>query len=441
MLTMICTRTNIKSNKNKPAKTSTVQNGCLGKDEELMGKTYEEELINMAKEHLLYGDKLYPVIIDHCDGNYLYDMSGKAYLDFVAGIAVNSIGYHNPIYLDALKKQMEKGIHYSGYFYNEPACKAAQILCERSGMSKVFFGNSGTEAVEGALKVAKKYGAMKKSIDNNDYEIIAMKHSFHGRSLGSLAMTNNDKYQGPFVPGNVKAVWAEFNNLEDVRSKVTDKTCGILCEVLQGEGGIVKADPEFLKGLRELCDEKDIILIFDEVQCGMGRLGSLFAHDLYGVKPDVLTMAKALGGGVPVGAFLVNEKCKDVLQPGEHGNTYGANPLCMAAVCAVFEIYDKLDLVGNVNKVAPVLKEGILDMCKKHPKTATGHRGMGLMQGIVVTVDREAFERKAFDKGLLVCMAGADVIRFVPPLTITEDEIHKAMDIIDEILTEFEAEA
>lgn len=408
---------------------------------EIMERTYEEELMAMSDEYLMFGDKLYPVVMDHGEGSYLYDMSGKAYLDCLAGIAVNSLGYHNEKYINALKKQMDKGIHFSGYFYNEPACQAAKLLCERSGMSKVFFGNSGTEAIEGALKVAKKYGSLKKKVENNDYEIIAMTHSFHGRSLGSLAMTNNDKYQGPFVPGNVKAVWAEFNNLEDVKAKVTDKTCGILCEVLQGEGGIVKAEPEFLQGLRKLCDEKDIILIFDEVQCGMGRLGSLFAHDIYGVKPDVLAMAKALGGGVPVGAFLVNEKCKDVLARGEHGNTYGANPLCMAAILAVFEIYDELDVVGNVNKVGPVLEEGLKKMVEKHPTVAKAQRGMGLMQGISVTVDREQFEKKAFEKGLLVCMAGADVIRFVPPLTISKEEIEKAIEIVDEVLTEFEEEA
>lgn len=401
--------------------------------------TYEEELVGYSRKYLMFGDtRLYPVIMDHGEGCYLYDMSGKKYLDCMAGIAVNSLGYHNEAYIAALKNQIEKGIHYSGYFFTEAGSKASKLLCEKSNMSKVFFGNSGTEAIEGALKVAKKYGSMKKNIDNNDYEIIAMKNSFHGRSMGSLAMTNNEKYQGPFVPGNVKAIWAEFNNLEDVKSKINDRTCGILCEVLQGEGGIIKAKPEFLKGLREICDENDLILIFDEVQCGMGRLGSLFAHDLYGVKPDVLAMAKALGGGVPVGAFLVNEKCKDVLKQGEHGNTYGANPLCMSAILAVFDQYDKLNVIENVNKVAPILENGLKKLVEKHPKTAIEQRGLGLMQGIAVMVNLEEFEKKAFEKGMLVCGAGTNVVRFVPPLIISEDEIYEALRIVDEVLSEFE---
>ena len=397
----------------------------------------EQQLMDMSEQYLMFGKKMYSAVMDHGDGVYLYDKNGKAYLDFVGGIAVNSLGYNNREYIEALKEQLDKMSHISAYYYNEPAILAAKKLVETSKMSKAFFSNSGTEAIEGALKVAKKYAFMKNN-EECDYEIIAMHHSFHGRSMGSLGMTDNAKYQGPFVPGNVKAVFAEFNNIEDVKSKVTNRTCGILCEVLQGEGGIIKADPEFLTGLRNLCDELDIILIFDEVQCGMGRLGSMYAHDIYGVKPDVIAMAKALGCGVPVGAFLVNEKCKDVLVPGEHGNTYGANPFCMAAVLKVFELYEKLNLVEHVKKVGPVLTKAIEELVEKHP-TAIEQKGLGLMQGVAVTVNRDELEKLAFQKGLLVCAAGADVIRFVPPLIVTEEDIHKAIHIMDECLTEMES--
>ncbi len=402
-----------------------------------MSEYTSKQLMDYAEEYMIYGKKMYPAVMDRGDGVYLYDKEGKAYLDFVAGIAVNALGYKNEEYLDALKAQMDKVMHISRYFHNEPAIIAAKRLVELSGMSQAFFANSGTEAIEGALKVAKKHASMKPGADpDNNFEVIAMHHSFHGRSMAALAATDNLKYQGAFVPSNVRAVFAEFNNLSDVISKVTDKTCGIICEVMQGEGGVYPADKEFLEGLRELCDEKDIILIFDEVQCGMGRLGTMFAHEAYGVKPDVLALAKALGGGVPVGAFLISERCKGVLGPGEHGNTYGANPFCMAAINAVLDLYEKYDVLSNVKNMEKVMEAGFDKLRERHPETVLGHRGKGLLQGLIVTVNRDELELKLFEKGLLVCAAGTDVIRFLPPLVVTEDEINKAIEIMDEALSE-----
>lgn len=400
-----------------------------------------EELMKMSDEHLLYGNKLYKAVMDHGKGVYLYDTEGKEYLDLVSGIAVNSLGYGNQEFLDALKAQMDKFLHISAYYYNEPVCRAAKELAERAKMSKVFFCNSGTEAIEGSIKVAKKHALLKRQKNNqnldDDYEVIAMHHSFHGRSMGSLGLTDNAVYQGPFVPGNVRAVFADFNDLEDVKSKITDKTCGIICEVLQGEGGLIEGSKEFFEGLRALCDEKDLILIFDEVQCGMGRLGVLFAHEHYGVMPDVMALAKAIGNGVPVGAFVMNQRCSGLLAPGEHGGTYGGNPLAATAVNTVLALYDKYDVLANVNKVAPLLKNRIQKMIENHPG-AIEHRGMGLMQGVRVTVDLTELEKLAFSKGLLFCAAGKDVARFVPALVITEDEIEKAMDIFEECLSELE---
>lgn len=395
------------------------------------------ELMDMAEQYMIYGKKMYPAVLDRGDGVYLYDKEGKEYLDCVGGIAVNSLGYNNKEYLDALKAQMDKVMHISRYYHNEPAIIAAKRLVELSGMCQAFFANSGTEAIEGALKVAKKHASMKLGADaDNNFEVIAMHHSFHGRSMAALAATDNAKYQGAFVPSSVKAVFADFNDLEDVKSKLTKNTCGIICEVMQGEGGVYAADEEFLKGLRTLCDEKDIILIFDEVQCGMGRTGTLFAHQAYDVKPDVLALAKALGCGVPVGAFLISERCKGVLGPGEHGNTYGANPFCMAAVNAVLDLYEKYDVLTNVNNMEKVFEAGFDKLKEKHPDKVTGRRGKGLLQGLVVNVNRDKLEQIAFEKGLLVCAAGTDVIRFLPPLIIREDEVNKAIDIMDAVLGE-----
>lgn len=390
-----------------------------------------KESINKAEQYILKTYNRYQIVLEKGEGVYLYDTEGKKYLDFAAGIAVFALGYGNQTYNNALKDQIDKLLHTSNLYYNQPAIEAAEKIVKASGMKKVFFTNSGTEAVEGALKVARKYAYNK---DNSkEYEIIAMNHSFHGRSQGALSVTGNAKYQQGFVPKDCVAVFADFNNLEDVKSKISDKTCGIICEVVQGEGGIYPADPEFLKGLRALCDEHDILLIFDEVQCGMGRCGSLFAHDLYGVKPDVMALAKALGCGVPVGAFVVGEKADGALVPGDHGTTYGGNPFATTAVSKVFDLYEELDIVRHVKEIGTYLSEKLDELTAKYD-CIQAHRGIGLMHGLEFDQPVAPIIQKAMDQGLIIISAGANIIRFVPPLVIEKADVDEMIRILDGVV-------
>ena len=334
-------------------------------------------IIETAEEHLIHTYNRYQIVLDKGDGVHLYDTDGKEYLDFGAGIAVFALGYNNKEYNDALKTQIDKLVHTSNYFYNEPAAKAAKMLTKATGMDRVFFTNSGTEAVEGAIKLAKKYAYLKDG--STDHEIIAMEHSFHGRSMGALAVTGNKHYQeafGPMIPG---IRFAQYNNLESVKELVNEKTCAIIFETVQGEGGVYPAKKEFIEGVRKLCDEKGILLILDEIQCGMGRTGSMFAYQQYGVKPDIVTVAKALGCGVPVGAFAAKDEVAKALVPGDHGTTYGGNPLACAAAVKVFELFDSLKVLDNVKEVGAYLASE-LDKIVAEYDIATERRGMGLIQ-------------------------------------------------------------
>ncbi len=390
-----------------------------------------QKYINNAENYILKTYNRYQIVLEKGDGVYLYDMNGKKYLDMAAGIAVFSLGYGNKKYNDALKDQIDQILHTSNLFYNKPATEAAEKIVKASGMKKVFFTNSGTEAIEGALKVARKYAYNK---DNTkEYEIIAMNHSFHGRSQGALAVTGNAKYQAGFVPKDCVAVFADFNDIEDVKSKITDKTCGIICEPVQGEGGIYPADPEFLKELRKICDEKDILLIFDEVQCGMGRTGSLFAHDQYGVKPDVMALAKALGCGVPVGAFVVNEKADGALVPGDHGTTYGGNPFATRAVSTVFDLFEEMNLMDHVKEVGGYLGEQLDALVAKYD-FVKAHRGVGLMHGLELDQPVGPIITKAMDQGVIMINAGANILRFVPPLIIEKEHVDEMIKVLDGIL-------
>lgn len=396
--------------------------------------TKMQEYMEQGEEYILKTYNRYPLVLEKGDGVYLYDMDGKRYLDFAAGIAVFALGYNNKEYNEALKNQIDKILHTSNLYYNRPAIDAAKKIVQTSGMSKVFFTNSGTEAIEGALKVARKYAYLKDP--SKDYEFIAMNHSFHGRSQGALSVTGNAHYQDGFVPVEMRAVFADFNDLSDVESKITDKTCGIICEVVQGEGGIYPAEKEFLEGLRKMCDEKDILLIFDEVQCGMGRCGSLYAHDLYGVKPDVLALAKALGCGVPVGAFVTNEKASHALVPGDHGTTYGGNPFATAAVCEVFRQFEQKGIVEHVKKVGEYLYEKLEELRGEFP-VITDHRGIGLMQGLEFKKPVGDLINKALNKGLIIISAGSNILRFVPPLVIEKKDVDEMTAILKEAISEW----
>ncbi len=379
--------------------------------------------MEQAESHILHTYNRYPVVLDHGEGMYLYDTEGKKYLDFAAGIAVQALGYGNQEYADALKGQIDKLLHTSNLYYNQPTIDAAEKLCAASGMDRVFFTNSGTEAIEGAIKAAKKYAYIKDG--TTDHEIIAMEHSFHGRSLGALAVTGNAHYREPFepLPGIVR--FAQYNDLESVKRLVNEKTCAILLETVQGEGGIYPATEEFLKGIKEICEAQDILLILDEIQCGMGRTGYLFAWQKYGVKPDIMACAKALGCGVPVGAFVMGKKAAEAsLRPGDHGTTYGGNPFVGAAVSKVLDIFAREGIVEHVREIAGCLT-GQLERIKEDFPCVKDRRGLGLMQGLELdaSVPVGTVSAKALEEGLILITAGNNVLRFVPPLILGPEHV------------------
>ncbi|MBQ7613995.1 MAG: aspartate aminotransferase family protein [Butyrivibrio sp.] len=393
-----------------------------------------QKYIDEAEKNLLHTYNRYQIVLDRGEGVYLYDLDGKKYLDFVSGIAVFALGYHYKDYDDALKAQIDKLLHTSNYYYNMPAIDAARKLKEVSGMDRVFFTNSGAEAVEGALKAARKYAFLKDG--KNDHEIIAMNHSFHGRTFGALSVTGNPHYREAFGPmiGNIR--FADINDFDSVLANVNDKTCAILMETVQGEGGIFPATEEFLKKVRQLCDEKDILLILDEIQCGMGRTGYMFAWQKYGIKPDIMTTAKALGCGVPVGAFLLNEKAgANSLVAGDHGTTYGGNPFACAAINKVLDLFKEDNIIENVNEVAPYLEKK-LDELKDKYEFIIGRRGAGLMQGLVFDRPVSGIINGALSKGLILINAGSDIIRFVPPLVITKENVDDMIGILDSVIQE-----
>ena len=391
------------------------------------------DLIEEAEVSILHTYNRFPVVFERGEGAYLYDTDGKKYLDFAAGIAVNALGHHYPGYDEELKSQIDKLLHTSNLYYTRPIIYAGDKLALASQMDKVFFTNSGTEAIEGALKAAKKYAYIKTG--HADHEIIAMKNSFHGRSVGALSVTGTEHYREPFEPlmGGVR--FAEFNNLESVKELVNEKTCAIICETIQGEGGIYPADKKFLEGLRKLCDEKDILLILDEIQCGMGRTGYYFAWQAYGVQPDIMTCAKALGCGVPVGAFVLNKKAASAsLVPGDHGTTYGGNPFVCAAVNKVFEIFEKDMILIHVQELTPYLEERLDELVSRFD-CVSARRGAGFMQGLEIT-GRPVSQvvSTALEKGLVVISAGSNVLRLVPPLIITQAQIDEMIRILEECL-------
>lgn len=392
------------------------------------------QYIEEAEKALLHTYNRYQVVLDKGDGVYLYDIEGKKYLDFCAGIAVFALGYNNKKYNNALKEQIDKLIHTSNYYYNVPAIEAAKKLKAVSGMDRVFFTNSGAEAVEGAIKAARKYAYLKDG--KTDHEIIAMEHSFHGRTMGALSVTGNPKYREAFEPmiGNIR--FARMNDFDSVTANVTGKTCAILLETVQGEGGIFPAEEDFLKKIKALCVEKDILLILDEIQCGMGRTGEMYAWQRYGVKPDIMTTAKALGCGVPVGAFLMTEKVGAAsLTSGDHGTTYGGNPLAAAAINIVLDLFEENHIIDNVKKTGDYLAKRLDELVERHECIET-RRGLGLMQGLVFKKPVGNVITRALDKGLILINAGTDIIRFVPPLVIEKEHVDEMMEILEACIEE-----
>ncbi|RHO41531.1 aspartate aminotransferase family protein [Dorea sp. AM13-35] len=384
-----------------------------------------------TNEALLHTYNQFPVVLEHGEGVYLYDTEGKKYLDFAAGYAVSSLGYANEELNTALKAQIDKLCHTSNLYYNTVCGKAAEALKRITKMDRIFFTNSGGESVEGALKAARKY-AYKKGTGR--YEFIAMKESFHGRSFGAVSVTGHDAYRKPFGPLVPGVSFAEYNNLDSVKALVTDKTCAIILEPLQGEGGINLATEEFMKGIRELCDKEGILMICDEVQCGMGRTGEMFCWQGYGIKPDIMTMAKAIGSGIPVGAFAMKEEVAEYsLEPGDHGTTYGGNPLACTAVSKTVEIFEKENLTAHVKEMGTYLTEK-LEALKEKCDCIKAVKGTGLMQGIQITKPLGEVTNAALKEGLLVIGAGADVLRFVPPLIIEKEHVDEMIAVLEKIL-------
>ncbi len=392
----------------------------------------KQEYIDKSEENIYKTYNRFPVVFHHGEGVNLYDTDGNQYLDFAAGIAVMGLGYHDKEFDDALKSQVDQLLHTSNLFYNVPVVEAGERLLKASQMDKVFFTNSGTEAIEGALKIARRYAYNKDH--SHDHEIIAMNHSFHGRSLGALSVTGNDKYQEPFKPLIPGIKFADYNDLESVKAQVNEKTCAIIMETVQGEGGIYPATEEFLKGVRALCDEHHMLLILDEIQCGMGRTGVMFAWQKYGVKPDVMTTAKALGNGVPIGAFLASGKAATAMIPGDHGTTYGGNPFVTAAAAKVLQLFETRNIVEHVKEIGEYLWEKIEELASQYP-IITEHRGGGLIQGIEFSIPVAPIVEKAiFQEKLVIISAGTNIIRLVPPLVIEKEHVDAMILKLESVL-------
>lgn len=389
------------------------------------------EYMKLTEENLLHTYNRFPITLDRGDGVYLYDTDGKKYLDFMAGIAVSGLGYGNVELKNALKEQIDNLLHSSNLYYNTTCGKAAEALRRASGMDRIFFTNSGAEANEGALKAARKYAWQKKS---GRFEFIAMKDSFHGRTMGALSVTEHPAYREPFEPLIPGVSFAEFNNLESVKKLVNEKTCGIIVEPVQGEGGINTATKEFMTGIRKLCDEEGILMICDEIQCGMARTGEMFAWQLYGTKPDIMTMAKAIGSGVPVGAFAMTKAIAEAsLKPGDHGTTYGGNPLACAAVAKTLEIYENQKLAAHVKEVGDYMEEQLKKLVEDYD-CVVEQRGLGLIRGIKLSGPVGEVVKKAMEEGLLIISARSDVIRLVPPLVIKKEHVDEMIEKLRKVL-------
>lgn len=396
-----------------------------------------QDYIMQAEKDLLHTYNRYPIVFERGDGVYLYDREGKKYLDFFAGIAVNALGYHYRDFDETLKKQIDRLLHISNYFYNEQTVEAAGKLKRASGMDRVFFTNSGAEAIEGALKAARKYAYTRDG--HADAEIIAMNHSFHGRTMGALSVTGNPHYREAFEPliGNIR--FADLNDFESVKRQMTEKTCAVLLETVQGEGGVYPAEREFLEQVKALCEERDMLLILDEIQCGMGRTGKMFAWQHYGVKPDIMACAKAIGGGVPVGAFLMTERVAEKsLGAGDHGTTYGGNPFACAAVSKMLDLFEENDIIEHVQEIAPYLEKRLGEIVSDFDFVSE-RRGIGLMQGLACRGPVGGVIGGCLERGLVLIGAGSNVLRFVPPLVIEREHVDEMAEILRDALKAAEA--
>lgn len=393
-----------------------------------------QDMVEKSNKYIMNTYNSFPIVLERGKGVDVWDIEGKKYLDFVAGIAVNVLGYADEAYIGAIKEQLEKIHHCSNLYISEPGVRLAQVLVENSVFDKVFFCNSGTEAMEAAIKLSLKYGYKNKGKDAN--EIISMKNSFHGRSLGSLTATGQKKYHegfGPLLPG-VK--YAEYNNISSLEELISENTCGIILEVIQGEAGVYPIEKEYLKKVREICNERDIALIFDEVQTGIGRTGKLFAYEIHGIEPDIIALAKGLGGGIPIGAMMAKEKFANAFNQGDHASTFGGNPIATAAGNHILDRVLNGGLLKNAEENGSYLRSKLEELKDKY-SSIKEIRGMGLMQGMELDLDTKKVIGDCLENGLLLVGAGENTIRFVPPLIVEKEDINKAVEIIEESLCKY----
>lgn len=393
-----------------------------------------EEIFAKDKSDYLPVFARYNIVLDHGDGPYVYDTKGKKYIDFLAGIAVNVVGHNYKPLVDAVSKQASKMIHCSNLYYTEVQVEAAEKLKKLSGMDKVFFGNSGAEANEGAIKLARKYAT---NIDPEKIQIISALHSFHGRTLATLTATGQDHYHHGFGPLPAGFDYVPYNDIQALEAKMSDKTCAVMLEAIQGEGGVHVPDPDYLPKVRALCDKYNAVLIFDEVQCGMGRTGTFFGCQQFGVKPDIVTLAKGLAGGVPIGAFMATDKVANAFHAGDHGSTFGGNPLACAAACVVLDALIDGNLMENAKEIGAYLQSKFEEYKAKYPNLIKEVRGRGLILGMELTRPGREIANECLDYGAIINCTAGNVLRFVPPLNITKAHIDELISILDKVLPKY----
>ena len=393
-----------------------------------------EEIFAKDKSDYLPVFARYNIVLDHGDGPYVYDTKGKKYIDFLAGIAVNVVGHNYKPLVDAVSKQAGKMIHCSNLYYTEVQVEAAEKLKKLSGMDKVFFGNSGAEANEGAIKLARKYAT---NIDPEKIQIISALHSFHGRTLATLTATGQDHYHHGFGPLPAGFDYVPYNDIQALEAKMSDKTCAVMLEAIQGEGGVHVPDPDYLPKVRALCDKYNAVLIFDEVQCGMGRTGTFFGCQQFGVKPDIVTLAKGLAGGVPIGAFMATDKVANAFHAGDHGSTFGGNPLACAAACVVLDALIDGNLMENAKEIGAYLQSKFEEYKAKYPNLIKEVRGRGLILGMELTRPGREIANECLDYGAIITCTAGNVLRFVPPLNITKAHVDELISVLDKVLPKY----
>lgn len=393
-----------------------------------------EEIFAKDKSDYLPVFARYNIVLDHGDGPYVYDTKGKKYIDFLAGIAVNVVGHNYKPLVEAVSKQAGKMIHCSNLYYTEVQVEAAEKLKKLSGMDKVFFGNSGAEANEGAIKLARKYAT---NIDPEKIQIISALHSFHGRTLATLTATGQDHYHHGFGPLPAGFDYVPYNDIQALEAKMSDKTCAVMLEAIQGEGGVHVPDPDYLPKVRALCDKYNAVLIFDEVQCGMGRTGTFFGCQQFGVKPDIVTLAKGLAGGVPIGAFMATDKVANAFHAGDHGSTFGGNPLACAAACVVLDALIDGNLMENAKEIGAYLQSKFEEYKAKYPNLIKEVRGRGLILGMELTRPGREIANECLDYGAIINCTAGNVLRFVPPLNITKAHVDELISVLDKVLPKY----